>query len=238
MAMRRLTENQAKLFVFEEVFLLILIIIQLYLLLGLDVFNNGLELFANPPPPVQNVFWFTESLIILVTAHFFIAKRDHNVIKIHENFSKVLIGTSKEKLFGINKNVLILLITEFAFATIIAFSIFVYLDPEIDIVPWPYNYVAFFVILCFGLYLFSQTKVFREQTYSAGYLVQKIKPAKRLFPTRRMTTDSGTIRIGPKKRYSMLKHHQKENKTIAEKKAEKKSQKINEIIDFQTNSSN
>ncbi len=207
-------------------FFLFLIINQLYLLLGLNIFNNGLELFANPPPPVQNVFWFTGSLIILVTAHFFIAKRDRNVIKIHENFSKVLIGTSKEKLFGINKNVLILLITEFAFATIIAFSIFVYLDPEMDIVPWPYNYVAFFIIFGFGLYLFSQTKVFREQTYGSGYLVQKIRPAKRLFPTRRMTTDSGNIRIGPKKRYSMLKHHQKTNKTIAEKKVLRKETKL------------
>jgi hypothetical protein len=225
MAFERLTENQAKIFVFLEVLLIILTLVQLYLLLGLDVFESGLTLFARSAPPVQNVLWFVATMILFVTVYFFISKRDSKVIKIHENFSKVILGTSKEKLLGINQNVLILWITQFVFAIILAFSIFVYLDPEVDIVPWPYNYVAFLGVLVVGLYLFSQTKVFREQNYGSGYLLQKIRPAQRIFPSRRLTTKSGNIRVASKKHYSLLRHKQKKIKTIAEKRSERKSKK-------------
>lgn len=228
MALKKLTEGQAKFFVFEEVLLVVLCLVQLYILLGMDIPSAGFKLFANPAPPVQNVLWFVSTMVILVTSYFFIAKRDHNVGKIHNNFTNVVFGTSKKKILGINQNVLIVLITEFVFAIILAFSIFVYLDPEIDIVPWPYNYVAFFAILAIGLYLFSQTKVFREQTYDPGFLVQKIRPAERLFPARRMTAKSGIIRVASKKHYSLLKHKQKKTKTVADIRASRKVKKSKE----------
>jgi hypothetical protein len=217
MPIKKLTENQAKLFVFEEVILLVLLIIQLYLLLGLDIPNAGLKLFANPAPPVENVLWFVGTTIIFVTAYFFISKRDPFVIKIHNNFSKIIFETLKKKILGINKNVSIILVTEFVFAIILAYSIFIYLDPEVNLVPWPYNYITFFVIFITGVYLFSQTKVFRQQTYNPGYLIQKIRPAKRLFPSRRMITNSGNIRVASKKHYAQLKQNQKKVKTFAER---------------------
>ncbi len=222
MALKRLTEGQAKFFVFEEVLLIVLSLVQLYILLGLDLPIAGFKLFANPAPPVQNVLWFVGTMVIFVTAYFFIAARDRNVIKIHNNFSKVVFGVSKKKILGVDRNVAILLITEFVFAIVIAFSVYIYLDPEVNLVPWPFNWIAFIAFLALGYYLFSQTKLFREANYESGYLVQKIRPAERLFPTRRMTSIRGEVtRIASKTRYSVLRHEQKEVKTVAHKRAKR-----------------
>jgi len=182
----KLTNNQAILFAWAEVILAFLIIAQLFLFLGIQ-FVGATATFSISEISIESILLLAGTIILLALLYFLVATKDKNVIKIHKNFSKVVLGTTKEKILGFDRNVFILIFAEFVFATILALSIFIYLDPEINVVPWPLNFVVFFAILIGGLYLFSLTKQFRELNYERGYLQQKVSPAERLYPARRIT---------------------------------------------------
>jgi len=139
-------------------------------------------------------------------------------MKMHKDFSKIVLGTGKEKVFGMEREVVVLLFTEFIFAIMLAVAIYIYLDPEVNIVPWPWNYITFFIVLIFGLYFFSKTKPFREAVYGESRL-KKISPAKRLFPTRRITNKkTGSIRVAHKKKKNWKKEETKHRRRISKKK--------------------
>jgi hypothetical protein len=198
------SEKSAKYFVYEEIFLLFLLVIQLYKILGMQFTDNGLRVFVVPVLS-QNILWFVATAIVLCVLYFAIARRERMILDIHKNFSKVIFGAGKKKILGIDKEILVLLFTELIFAIAIALAIYIYLDPEVDIVPWPFNYITFFVVLIVGLYFFSKTKPFRESVYGESRL-KRFAPAKRLFPTRRITNiKTGSIRVGGKKKKSFKK---------------------------------
>ena len=211
------TKKRAIVFVYEEVFILLLAVIQLYKVFGVKMTNDGIYLFANPVLP-QNYLWFFAAILSFLIVYFGIARKDKLVMKLHKDFSKIVFGTGKQKIFGVDKEVTVLLFVEFIFAIMLAVAIYVYLDPSVNVVPWPWNYVTFFVLLIVGLYFFSKTKPFRNAVYGESRL-KKISPAKRLFPTRRLTNKkTGTIRIGGKKKTTWKKHKTKHRKRIAKKK--------------------
>ena len=211
------TQKIAMFFVCQEIALLFLLVIQLYKIFGMQINENGLQFFA-VPVLLQNWLWFLATVLIMVVLYFGVARKDRRVMKIHKDFSKVILGTGKEKVFGMEREVIVLLFVEFIFAIMLAVAIYIYLDPEVNIVPWPWNYITFFVLLIVGLYLFSQTKPFRSAVYGESRL-KKISPAKRLFPTRRVTnTKTGSIRIAQKKKKKWKKSETKHRKRLNKRK--------------------
>ncbi|MBT4870572.1 MAG: hypothetical protein HON47_03295 [Candidatus Diapherotrites archaeon] len=211
------TDKNAMFFVASEVFLVFLIVIQLYKVLGMSFSYGKLSIFSQQVLP-QNILWFVASILTLVILYVSISMKDKKVIRIHSDFSKIVLGTGKEKFFGMDREVITLLFVEFIFAIMLAVAIFVYLDPSVNIVPWPWNYITFFIVLIFGLYFFSKTKPFREAVYGESRL-KRISPAKRLFPTRRITNKkTGTIRIGGKKKQTWKKNKTKHRKRLNKKK--------------------
>ena len=211
------TPKLAKYFVYQEIFILFLFVIQLYKILGVQLTDSGIAIFATPVLP-QNYLWFVATILTILILYFGIAKKDKLVMKMHKDFSKIVLGTGKEKIFGMDKEITVLLFVEFIFAIMLAVAIYIYLDPEVNIVPWPWNYIAFFIVLIFGLYFFSKTKPFREAVYGESRL-KKISPAKRLFPTRRITNKkTGSIRVAHKKKKNWKKEETKHRKRISKKK--------------------
>jgi len=186
-------------FVIEEIFLLLLIFAQFYFVLGIRI--NGWQIeFTNATVPFQNILWLTATIIFFIVIYFGISVRDKMVAKVHKDFSKVIFGTAKQKFFGMNREVVALLFAEFVFAILIATSIYVYLDPDVNFVPWPFNYISFFALLAVGLFLFSKTKPFTGAIYGDSFVRKKVVPAERLFPTRRITNNKRqTIRVKHRK---------------------------------------
>jgi hypothetical protein len=207
------TDKNAFIFVIEEIVLLLLIILQLFYFLGIKEVNNSLTFFNNVIL-IQNILWFVASILIFVVMYFAIVLRDARVIAVHKEFLKLVWGTAKQKVFGMDREVLTLIAFEFVFAIILAFSIGFYLDPELTFpglskVPFPFNFIAFVAFVGFGLYVFSQTRAFRKIAYSDP-IIKKILPAERLTPLLRITNKkSGTIRIKKRKHG---KHHLKKFK--------------------------
>ena len=211
------TDKMAKYFVYQEIFIILLAVIQLYKIFGMKLTDQGIELFA-VPVLMQNYLWFFATILVFLIVYFGIARKDKKVMKMHQDFSKIVLGTGKEKVFGMDREVVVLLFVEFIFAIMLAVAIYIYLDPTVDIVPWPWNYITFFVVLIFGLYFFSKTKPFRETVYGESRL-KKISPAKRLFPTRRITNKkSGSIRVAGKRKKSWKKEETKHRKRISKRK--------------------
>ena len=211
------TPSKARVFVYEEIFIIFIAVIQLYKIFGMQLTENGLKIFAVPILP-QNYLWFFATIFVFLVVYFGIAKKDRLVMKMHKEFSDVVFGTGKQKFFGMDKEVSVLLFVEFIFAIMLAIAIYIYLDPEVNIVPWPWNYITFFVVLIVGLYFFSRTRPFREAVYGESRL-KKISPAKRLFPTRRITNKkTGTIRVAGKKKKKWKKEETKHRKRIKKRK--------------------
>ena len=190
-------------FVIEEVIVLFLILFQFFHFLGIAEVNGTITLFNNIILP-QNILWFIASILTLIIMYFAIAMKDARVKKVHVEFSKLVFGTAKQKFFGMDKPIIVLLVFEFVFAIIIALSIGFYLDPELEFpglskVPFPFNFIAFVAFIAFGLYIFSQTRAFRESAYSDP-IIKRILPAERLTTLARITNrKSGTIKIKKRK---------------------------------------
>jgi len=211
------TQKRAMFFVYEELFLLFLGVLQLYKVFGLKITDGGVDFFATPFL-LQNYLWFVATILALLIIYFGIAKKDKTVMKMHDDFSRIVLGTGKEKFFGMEREIIVLLFVEFIFAIMLAVAIYIYLDPEVNVVPWPWNYITFFIVLIAGLYLFSRTKAFRESVYGESRF-KRISPAKRLFPTRRITNlQTGSIRIKAKKKKKWAKEETKHRKRLNKKK--------------------
>ena len=185
-------------FIVEETALLFLIVYQIYLLLGIKYALGELLFFQNIISP-QSILWLFATSVFFITLYFGIAIRDYYVQKVHREFEHVLFSTVKEKVFGLNGKVLALLFAELIFTVALAASIFLYLDPEINIFPFPTNYLAFFILLVFGYFIFSTTKQFREETYGRGFLFAKLSNDFGPHKVVRMTNKkTGSIRVKAK----------------------------------------
>ena len=108
------TPKKARIFVYEEIFILLLAVIQLYKVFGMKLTDNGIEIFATPVL-MQSYLWFAATIFVLLIVYFGIAKKDKTVMKMHKDFSKIVLGTGKEKVFGMEREVVVLLFIEFIF---------------------------------------------------------------------------------------------------------------------------
>ncbi|MFA6269161.1 MAG: hypothetical protein WCW13_03670 [archaeon] len=192
-----LSENQAFFFIAEELALLALMIAQGYQLLGVSFAKNSV-LFFQTPISTQNLLWFLATLIFFLIGYIVIVLRDDKVNSIHKNFSKVFFFEIKERVFFTRREVTLFVFAELMFAIILAVSIYLYLDPEINIVPYPYNYVGFGIFIVVSYLFFSHTKEFRQNVYGPTPVQKRIHEGKQEL-IRTTHSKSGTIRIGAKK---------------------------------------
>jgi len=198
-----LSDNLASFFVFEESVLLALIVIQAYKLLGIE-FVNGTIQFLQTTPLLQNELWLIGSIAFFIIGYVVVALRDENVRIIHKNLFKVLFLEIKYKAQNTSKETIVFILAELLFATVLAISIFLYLDPEINIVPAPYNYIAFAFFLGLSLLLFSHTKQYRMFIYGPTPIQKKLHQGK--HELKRFTNSkTGSIRVAPKKHYDKNK---------------------------------
>lgn len=160
---------------------------------------SGEILFFQNVILVQNLMWLGATILFFITLYFGIAVRDYYVQKVHYEFEGLVFSTMKGKIFGLNRKVIVLVFAEIFFTIALAISIFLYLDPEINVFPFPSNFVAFFILLIFGYFIFSTTKQFREETYGRGFLFSKLAndfgPHKIVRLTNKKT---GSIRVKAK----------------------------------------
>jgi len=81
--------------------------------------------------------------------------------KLREKLEKNRVGkTAIEKLGTAKKEPRIpaLLVVEFFLSMILVLATVIYLDPKTNLVPWPYNVIAFLVILGIVVYLYGFSK--------------------------------------------------------------------------------
>ena len=196
--------KKAMLFVAEEFAMVLLLIYLAYKILGIQLSGAGIALFAKPVL-FQNAIWFWTLLFLFIVSYFGIARRDEMVSKIHREFSGVIWAATKEKAKDTGKENLALIFAEFVFVIIIAFSIFIYLDPDINVVPAPYNYIAFIAFLAFSIFLYSKTRQFREAFYGPSLAKRAIMSPENHYSFRRVTSHStGSIRIASKHHYDRM----------------------------------
>jgi hypothetical protein len=123
---------------------------------------------------------------------------------IHKNLFKVIFSAAKTKATNMTKADVVFILGEVVFASILAISIFLYLDPEVNLVPFPYNYLAFAFFLGISLLLFSHTKQYRLVVYGPTPIQKRLHHGN--HELKRITNvRTGHIRVVPKKPYSKNK---------------------------------
>ncbi len=201
-----LTPTQAFLFILEEATLVLLIVLQIYQFIGINFV--GPNVVIDPQPILfQNVVWFVGTILFLTLGYVVIAMRDLTVMNIHTNFSGLVFNTTKRKVKDANKETVIFFIAEAAYAIVFAIAIFIYLDPDINLLPATtppmFNYIGFAIIAGFGLFLFSKSKEFRMAVYGPTPIQKRLHHGN--IEIRRFTNKkTGSIRIAPKRHYSGL----------------------------------
>lgn len=198
-----LSPRTAFFFVIEESFLLLLITIQLSVFLGIKIINNQILFFQNQFQ-VQNQIWFLGSIFFFIIGYLIIALRDKNVWLIHHNFSRLLFGTIKIKIEMTNLRIFTFVLIELIFAVLIALSIFIYLDPEIEVtnfdgspIPIEIKLIAFIILIGISFLLFSHSKEFRNRVYGQTPIQKKLNIGP--YKIKRITNSkTGNIRFKEK----------------------------------------
>jgi hypothetical protein len=200
-----LSPTLALFFIIEESLLLLLIAIQISNFLGIRLINNSIQFFQNPIL-IQNYIWFIGSIVFFAIGYLVISLRDRNVWLIHHNFSRLLFGTIKLKITMTNLKVFVFVFTELIFSFLIALSIFIYMDPNIEVtnfdgspIPTEIKVVIFILLIGISFLLFSHSKEFRTNVYGPTPLQKRLHLGK--HEIKRVThTRSGYLRFKAKKR--------------------------------------
>jgi len=90
-------------------------------------------------------------------------KRIQKIKQINKEGTGFLKLVVLDKIFKVkeDKRYIMLIILELLLVCVLAASIYLYLDPEVNYVPFPYNYISFILILVGFLWLYTKTKPFR-----------------------------------------------------------------------------
>ncbi|MCX6800980.1 MAG: hypothetical protein NTZ73_02235 [Candidatus Diapherotrites archaeon] len=173
-----LSKKQATAFIFLEVLLALIIVLQVKNIVKALLGTNFVSFLSFESTLFDSAILLFLAVFLLSIGQIVVVKKDKTVAEVHKGFSKIILGSAKRKILGIRTEIIVLWIAEFAFASVIAMSIYVYLDPEVNIVPFPYNFIGFLGLLTFGMIIFSHTKPFRRAVYGQGFLQSKIRPAR------------------------------------------------------------
>lgn len=110
-----------------------------------------------------NIVFFVSCLVIFLLVHFLILSHYSESVKIKNDAIYNIKKVAKDKLSSAkHKESVVLILSEFVFSVVVAFSIYFYLDPEINIIPFPWNFIFFIGFVIVSLYLFSYTYDFRS----------------------------------------------------------------------------
>lgn len=202
--------RNAQFFVVCEAVLVLLIALLLYKILWLQ---TGSFAIPSMEDPVQflNVALLVSSVIFGVLVNYAIVTHDDNVRLIQKQLFGTIFAETKKKATGTNKQVALLWVFEIVIALIIAVSIYVYLDPEINVLPpsvptWA-KIVGFCALVGFALYVFSQTKMFRDIFYGPSLLRSVLWSKERNFHLKRTTNPARkTVRIASADSYRQIRH--------------------------------
>jgi hypothetical protein len=168
-----LSDGFARLFIIEEAILLLLFVIQLSLFLGIGYNGGQILFFQNIITPTQMAL-FILTIIAFLISYVLVAMRDETVLLIHHNFSRLLFGTIKLKIEFTTKEIALMVLTELFLALLVAASIYLYLDPEVNVIPYPLNFIAFAILIAITLMVFSQSKNFRLFVFGATPIQKKL----------------------------------------------------------------
>lgn len=199
-------ENTAKIFtsrsrviffVLEEAFLIFLIVLQIFFILDIKVIEGNVLLFEKGIL-LQNILWLVASILFYIIVYVGVVLRDKQVQKVHSELVGFIFSASKEKIIHTNRRVIVLMFAEIVFIFTLAFSIYLYLDPEVDLFPYPTNIITFLIVIIFGYLIFSNTKDFRQRTYGRGKLQKKLFKEEGPHMLKRITKRRKMIRVGAK----------------------------------------
>ncbi len=203
-----LSRNKCIFFLFEELTLIILLVMQLGYLVRLLSGVETIFPISYDFALFQTVTWIFCFIVLLLIGYYYIAKRNPLILYVHKNFSDIIFETTKSKIKGANRQIVVLVLLEMLLVFFIAVSIYVYLDPEVNLVPFPWNIIIFGLLLFFMVLVFNKTRYFREATYGQGFLQSIFFPHKHYYPIKRSThSRAGTIHIKPKHSRGVLKRH-------------------------------
>lgn len=112
--------------------------------------------------PVSYIFLVLTG-IVLVSIYLLINKKFPELSEAHKGVGSLIKISAKNKLIGAkdDSRVLALLLLQFTFVMVIVVSIALYLDPETNIVPFPWNIIGFVIFVAGSFWLYSYTKFFR-----------------------------------------------------------------------------
>ena len=157
-----------------QIVLVVTLVFEFYKLLGLNFSFDSRTFFFMEPNPFHWVLFFAALVLVLLIQLFFIY-RAPQVNSLQKSSSKTIRSRAKEKALAVKQpNVMALLILEFFFVIAIAVSIYLYLDPETNLVPFPFNLITFVVLVAIMLYLFSQTRAYRINSYEPKLVERKL----------------------------------------------------------------
>ena len=112
--------------------------------------------------PVSYVFLGLTG-IVLVSIYLIISKKFPEISNAHKGVGNLIKISAKTKLIGAkdDSRVLALLLLQFIFVMVIVVSIALYLDPETNIIGFPWNIIGFVIFVAGSFWLYSYTKFFR-----------------------------------------------------------------------------
>lgn len=179
-------------FIFEETLLIFLIILQLFFILDIKIIEGNVSFFGKGIL-LQNILWLVASILFFIIIYVGVALRDPQVQKVHKELINYIFLRSKEKIIKTNRKIIVLMFAELVFIASLAFSIYLYLDPEVNLFPYPTNILTFLIVIIFGYLVFSTTKEFRVKTYGRGYLQKKLLKDEGPHPINRVTKKKSKI---------------------------------------------
>lgn len=191
------SRNRVIFFVFEEIVLIFLIILQIFFILDIKIINGNVSLFGKGIV-LQSILWLVASIMFYIIIYVGVVMRDKQVQKVHKEVIGFIFSTSKEKIIHANRRIIVLMFAELFFILTLAISIYLYLDPEINLFPYPTNILTFIVILISGHLIFSTTKDFRQKTYGRGKIQKKLFKEEGTHILKRTTKKRKMIRVGSK----------------------------------------
>ena len=112
--------------------------------------------------PVSYIF-LSLTAIVLVAIYLLINKKFPEVNNAQKGISSLIKISAKNKLRSAkdDSRVLALLLLQFIFIMVIVVSIALYLDPDTNIVSFPWNIIGFVLFVAGSFWLYSYTKFFR-----------------------------------------------------------------------------
>ena len=147
--------------VLVEVILAILFVYELFQIVLLKIEGESITVSFTENPTRYLVFGLTAVLLILI--YIILMKKQPLAYKAQKEAPSLIKEVAKQKLTSAKQDtrVIALLMLQFAFVIVIVMSIALYLDPETNIVPFPWNVIGFIAFVGISIWLYHYTKFFR-----------------------------------------------------------------------------